>query len=201
MSGQQVDRIRRNNRIDQLSPEDRAVTAHDLAVKWAEGWTFTALSKEYNITTQGVKTLLQEHAAYVRNARPDTRSLQEEEYRRFYGQMKGIDPKDTNVSALVRAKAVEARIQILTRLDKLLGHEIQGDIDGAVNSVSELVRKMNQRGDFRGVSPADLARIGEEEDIIDAEIIEDYDGREDETEVSETTERREEEGTERPAED
>lgn len=158
------------NNLRTMEAEERATIAHGLAILWQEGWTFTALSKKYNITQNAVKTLLQEHAAYVRNARPDTRSLQEDELRRFYGEMKDIDPTDNNIPVLVRAKAIEARIQILTRLDKLLGHEIQGDIDGAVNTVAEMVRQMNQRGDFEGVSATDLSNL--EEDIIDVDPVE-----------------------------
>lgn len=163
--------VKRHTGIGQLTPEERATVAHGLAIKHAEGYTYTAMSKEYNITTGAVKTLLQEHAAYIRNARPDTRSLHEDEYRRFYGEMKALDPSDNNLPVLVRAKAIEARIQILTRLDKLLGHEIQGDIDGAVNTVAEMVRQMNKRGDFEGVSATDLSNL--EEDIIDVEEVED----------------------------
>ena len=158
-------------RLDGLEPDVRATIAHEIAKAWAEGATYKALSDKYNVTTNAVKVLLQEHAAYIRNARPDTRSLQEEEYRRFYGEMKRIDPNDNQTAVLVRAKAIEARIQILTRLDKLLGHEIQGDVDGAVNTVAEMVRQMNQRGDFEGVSATDLANL--EEDIIDVDPIED----------------------------
>jgi hypothetical protein len=153
-----------------LTPDERATVAHGLAIRFHEGATYTQLSKEYNITLNAVKTLLQEHASYIRNARPDTRSLQEDELRRFYGEMKAINPTDNNVPVLVRAKAIEARIQILTRLDKLLGHEIQGDIDGAVNTVAEMVRQMNQRGDFEGVSATDLSNL--EEDIIEADVVE-----------------------------
>lgn len=171
----EVARVRKNNRIDQLSPEDRATTAHGLSILWAEGWTFAALGRKYNLTASGVKTLLQEHAAYVRNARPDTRSLQEDELRRFYGEMKAIDPRDSAIPTLVRAKAIEARIQILTRLDKLLGHEIQGDVDGAVNTVAEMVRAMNQRGDFDGISAMDLANLQEGEEIPEGEIVEEGD--------------------------
>jgi hypothetical protein len=168
-----VGEIERRQRIDGLEPDMRATIAHNLAIEWAEGATYKALAEKYGISTYGVKTLLQEHASYIRNARPDTRSLQEEEYRRFYGEMKGIKPDDPNMPVLVKAKAIEARIQILTRLDKLLGHEIQGDIDGAVNTVAEMVRQMNQRGDFDGISATDLANL--EEDIIDVEPEEEDD--------------------------
>lgn len=164
----------KNNRIDQLSPEDRATTAHGLAILWQEGWNYTQLGKKYNITTKSVKTLLHEHAAYVRNARPDTRSLQEDELRRFYGEMKGLDPRDNSIPTLVRTKALEIRLQILTRLDKILGHEIQGDLDGAVHTVAEMVRQLNASGELRGVSAMDLARLGEaESEIIDAEVVDD----------------------------
>jgi hypothetical protein len=165
---------RKNNRIDQITPEERATLAHQLAIEYAEGTTYAQMGRTHSITTAAVKTLLQEHAAYIRNARPDTRSLQEEEYMRMYGEMKRIDPTDNSISALIRAKAIEARIQLLTRRDKLLGHELQGDMDGAVNTVAEMVRAMNQRGDFDGVSAMDLGKLHQdEEDVVEAEVIED----------------------------
>lgn len=166
-----------DRRIDRLDLDERANIAHDCTVKWAEGWTYTDMAKLHNIAVSGVKALIAEHAAYVRQARPDTKTLQEEEYRRFYGQMKAIEPEDSSYPALVRAKAIEARLQIMTRQDKLFGHEIIGEVEGAAQSVVDLARKLQNSGDFDGISPFDLGVVGEAEDIEDAEIVEDeHDG-------------------------
>lgn len=161
---------KRNLDIRQLTSEERSVLAGNLAADWSKGLNDTKLMSKYHLTRTAVKTLKQEHAAYIRNAMPETRSLAIEEYLRFYGELAGIQPDDGTYPALVRAKAIEGRIQIKTRLDKLLGHEIQGDIDGAVNTVAEMVRQMNQRGDFEGVSATDLSNL--EEDVIDVEPME-----------------------------
>ncbi len=160
-----------DRRVDRLDPDTRAALAHQLTVEWAEGATYTGMAKKHDIAVSGVKALIAEHAAYVRQARPDTKTLQEEEYRRFYGQMKSIQPDDSNYPALVRAKAIEARLQILTRQDKLFGHEVIGEVEGAAQSVVDLARKLQSSGDF-DISPADRAYIGEEE-IQDAEIVDD----------------------------
>ncbi len=179
MSGD-IERYRKTH-IDSLSPEQRAQAAHRCAMGFTEGKTLTEMSLTENLTTNAIKTLIAEHAAYVRNARPDTKTLQEEEYRRFYGEMKRISPLDDSVSALVRAKAVEARIQLLTRLDKVMGHEIQGEVEGAANSIADLARKLSASGDFDGVSAMDMGRVGEHEDIEDAVIVDE--GDDDDAEV------------------
>jgi hypothetical protein len=165
---------KRNLDIRQLTSEERAVLAGNLAADWSKGLNDTKLMEKYHLTRTAVKTLKQEHAAYIRNAMPETRSLAIEEYLKFYGELADIQPDDGNYPALVRAKAIEGRIQIKTRLDKLLGHEIQGDIDGAVNTVAEMVKQMNTRGDFDGIAASELGNL--EEDIIDIEPVEDDDG-------------------------
>ncbi len=147
-----------DRRIDRLDLDERANIAHDCTIKWAEGWTYKAMAKHNNIAVSGVKSLIAEHAAYVRQARPDTKTLQEEEYRRFYGEMKRIHPDDSNYPALVRAKAIEARLQILTRQDKLYGHEIIGEAEGTIHSVVDLARKLQHEGSF-DASPVDLGYI------------------------------------------
>lgn len=163
-------------RIDQLTPEERADIAHKLTLDYSRGMYYTDMSKKYNIPASAVKKLLAEHAAYVKQARPDTKTLQEEEYRRFYGEMMDIAPDDSDFPALVRSTAIQARLQVMTRLDKLLGHEAPSTTVNLneKNLMDMVTERFGAGGKGDNVSPMDTA-IVEDADGSGYPIVEDSD--------------------------
>ncbi len=160
-------------RLNELDLDARAEIAHRVSKGWARGKTYTQMSKEENLPKSAVKRLIAEHAAYVREARPDTKTLQEEEYRSFYGELAEIAPNDSDFPALVRSTAIQARIQLLTRLDKLLGHEAPTtSINMDQKTLSDLVmERFGAGGKGDGVSPMDTANV--QDDVIEGEVVED----------------------------
>ncbi len=165
-------------RITDLDLDERAEIAHRLSKGYAQGKTYTQMGKEENLPTSAVKRLIAEHAAYVREARPDTKTLQEEEYRSFYGELVGISPSDPNFPALVRSTAIQARIQLLTRLDKLLGHEAPStNVNISDKTLADVVMdRFGAGGKGDGVSPMDTAAV--QDDVVDGEVVDDADDAE-----------------------
>lgn len=170
------DNLPAKRRIIQLSTEERVDIAHTVAQDWGRGKSLAQMGREHNLPVSAIKTLLKEHAAYIRKARPDTKSLQEESYRKFIGRMQDIQDDNTNYPALVVSTAIQAEMGAMTRLDKILGHEIQGEMEGFADGVGGLAQRMNASGLFDNINIDDLTDLGaienqDEDDIEDADVV------------------------------
>jgi hypothetical protein len=168
--------MKTDKRIDQLTPKERAEFSVFCARQYTRGVNYSEMSRQTGLTTGAVKKLIQEHAAYIKEARPDTKSLQEETYRQLYGELADIDPTDGTVPALVRSTAIQGRIQLLTRLDKILGHEAPTtSISVEGKTLLDVAQQFyGPGGQGEGVSPMDTAAVYEGE-IVDAEVVNDND--------------------------
>lgn len=169
------DNLPARRRLPQLSTEERVDVAHTVAHDWGRGKSYAEMSRQHNLSVSAIKTLITEHAVYVRKARPDTKSLQEEAYRKFIGKMLDIvDSPPGTYPALVVSSAIQAVLGGMTRLDKILGHEIQGDMEGIADGVGGLIKRVHAAGMLDNIHMGDLTAIGiEEADVIDMEEEED----------------------------
>jgi hypothetical protein len=157
-------------RFTSLEPEERAVMAVDMHKMYSRGRPYIEMARKHGVTTDTVKKLLREYATYIREARPDTRTFAELEYREYIARMQDIQDNHTSYPALVVSTAMQGELGARTRLDKILGHETAGDIDGAAEGVASLVKRAAESGMFDRVNVDDLVQVG---DIEEAEVIED----------------------------
>lgn len=167
-----TDNLPARKHFGSLEPEERALMAVDMHKMYSRGRPYTEMARKHNVTTDTVKKLLREYATYIREARPDTRTFAELEYRDYIARMQDIQENSGNYPALVVSTAMQGELGARTRLDKILGHETAGDIDGAAEGVASLVKRAAESGMFDRVNVSDLVDIGE---IEDAEVIDDGD--------------------------
>lgn len=179
---------KKNHRdLRQLSPDAKAYIAHECFISYSKGETWKSMVEKHNITRHAAQVLVAEYAAMVREARPDTRTTNEEAYRFILKKAMDIIEDDKfEGGVLVKAKAFEAAIQSLTRLDKLGGHEapnVNVNLEG--QSLADVIQNIyGPDGPMDGVSPEDNAMLAE--DIEDADIVEEG---EDDTTYGEQEER------------
>lgn len=171
--------------LDKLSPDEKATIAHDCFKDYSQGFTWKSMTDKWQITRHAAQVLVAEYAAMVREARPDTKTANEEAYRHILQKSmeiidrdESVGDKDQRTPVLVKAKAFEAAIQSLTRLDKLGGHEapnVNVNLEG--QNLAQIIDNIyGPDGPMAGVSPEDNARIHEaeqKEDIQDADIVPD----------------------------
>lgn len=162
-------------RLVDLSKEERADIAQTVFIENAKGISRRKLSEKYGLTDHAVKTLIHEYGAYMAKTRSHTKEAGIVVY--DYVIEKGIEVMESPEGhpALVRAKAVESVIQAQTRKDKLLGHESPNlNINATGQTLSDIVTRMyGAGGEAEDVSPMDSGMVGEEEEIMEAEVIED----------------------------
>lgn len=172
----------KRRRVDQLSPNEKAKLAHDAFYGWAtKGKSYKKLGEELDLATSAVKKLIQEYSAFVRENKPDTKAANEEAYRYILSKaVEIIDNEDhEKIPVLVKAKAFEAAIQSLTRLDKLGGHEAPTtniNVDGQTFK-DIITQHFAPGGDGENVSPMDTAAI--QDDVIEGEVVDEDDNGED----------------------
>lgn len=159
-------------KVNTLTQEERAHIAADMHEMYVKGETKVEMMRKHGLTRNAVNTLLHEAAAYIRELNQDSRMHQVHEYRRFYGRMAAIEPDDASLPAIVRSTAPQIQLGIMTRIDKLLGHETAGDYEGQAEGYATLVQRAQQSGYFDMVNTNDLADFGE---VEDAEVVEDDD--------------------------
>ena len=157
--------------LKNLSLDERANLSYDLFVEYSKGRSFNALAREHNMDPRGVKTLIDEHAAFERSHGSDSKMANINAYKFIVQKAVDVLENPTNHPALVQAKAYEAVIQSLTRLDKLGGHEaptMHGEIPQ--DTVRDLIQRAYMEDDFNDISPTDHGLVG---DVIDAEVVDD----------------------------
>jgi hypothetical protein len=155
-----------------LEPHERVEISVDIHKMYERGKPYTEMARKHNVTTDTVKKLLKEYAAYLREARPETRTFAEVGYRQYIDRMIQIQENSGNYPALVVSQAMQGELGARTRLDKILGHEQAGDVEGMAEGVASLVRRAQESGMFDYVNADDLADFGE---IEEAEILDDDD--------------------------
>lgn len=150
--------------IGDLSLDERASLSYRLFMEWStRGRSFNALAKQENMDARAVKKLIDEHAAFERNQGSDTKMANFNAYRYLLGKSQEIIENPSDYPALLQAKAYEAYIQALTRMDKLGGHEaptMQGTIPG--ETVADMIRQAYAENAFSDISPQDHGQVSHE---------------------------------------
>lgn len=161
-------------RIDQLTVDERARIAHDSFYEYVKGVPYAELGRRFDLTPRTIKRLIMEYSAFIREEKPDTKSVNEEAYRTILRKAMDIIDNPAGHPALLQAKSYEAAIQSLTRLDKLGGHEAPTQTinwEGGETLLEMVTRRFGGRGGD-DVSAMDDAKLYEDE-IVDAEIVDD----------------------------
>lgn len=163
------DNLPKRVEIRSLSLDDRAELAYTCFMEYAtKGMPVTKIAEEHNLAVSSAKKLIDEHAAFNRANRPDTKQAALASYRWLKNKSADIIENLHDYPAIVQAKSFEAYIQAQTREDKLEGHEVStSDVQGAAETIADLMRRAHQSGDLDGISPTDHGKMGE--DIIEVE--------------------------------
>lgn len=174
----------RRRAITDLTKPERVEMAQTLFIEKAKhGTSFNKLGEKYNITTSGVRTLIEEYGLYLSQTRNHSKEANIAVY--DYIISKSIDILDNpeGVPAIVWAKSFEGAIQSLTRKDKLLGHEAPSvNINAGQETLMDLVqKKFGAQGENAQISPTDTAILGEQE-ILEGEVVDDAEDVEESTE-------------------
>lgn len=166
MSDNLPDRIE----IRSLSLDERAELAYTCFMEYAtKGMPVSKIAEKHNLAYQSAKKLIDEHSAYDRANKPDTKQAALASYRWIKNKAAEAIEHPEGLPAIVQAKSWEAYIQAQTREDKLEGHEVAtSDVQGAAETIADMIRRAHQSGDLDGVSPTDHAKM-KEDDIIEVE--------------------------------
>lgn len=158
--------------IRSLSLDDRAELAYTCFMEYAtKGMSVNKIAQKHNLSYPSAKKLIDEHSAFDRANKPDTKSAALASYRWIKNKAAEAIEHPEGLPAIVQAKSWEAYIQAQTREDKLEGHEVStSDVQGAAETIADLMRRAHQSGDLDGISPSDHGKM--DEDIIEVEDIE-----------------------------
>lgn len=163
-------------KLTDLSLEEKASLGQICFIAKAKGISMRELARRHNLTDGAVKRVIAEYGAYLRETNTHTKEASIVAYDYIIEKAVEIIENPHDYSVLLQAKSYEAFIQSVTRKDKLLGHEAPThNIQTKGETMLDLAQRLyGPNGTNEDQSPVDAGYIGqEEEEIEDAEIVED----------------------------